>query len=49
MAGALEGRVALVTGASRGIGAAATLTGRVVYTRPFLAEIGREPRALDGR
>jgi citronellol/citronellal dehydrogenase len=27
----------------------ATLTGRVVYTRPFLDEIGREPRRLDGR
>jgi citronellol/citronellal dehydrogenase len=27
----------------------AILTGRVVYTRPFLAEIGREPRGLDGR
>jgi citronellol/citronellal dehydrogenase len=27
----------------------ATLTGRVVYTRPFLDEIGREPRGLDGR
>ena len=27
----------------------ATLTGRVVYTRPFLAEIGRAPRVLGGR
>jgi citronellol/citronellal dehydrogenase len=27
----------------------ATLTGRVVYTRPFLDEIGHEPRGLDGR
>ncbi len=39
----VEAALALVTGDP------ATLTGRIAYSRPLLAELGRSPRTLDGR
>jgi NAD(P)-dependent dehydrogenase (short-subunit alcohol dehydrogenase family) len=38
----VEAALALVTGDPR------VLTGRIAYSRPLLAELGRSPRALDG-